>query len=411
MKLCTNENIAHWYQYIDTSLIYNAWDTSCEAMNGEDFDGDTNMCTDNPILIERTLNSPTIVCMQRNAEKKIVEETDIITANKLAFNDDIGVVTNHVTSMFDARAAFEPNSIEYKTLSYRIQCGQNAQQACIDRAKGIIAKPMPAYWYSLRELSNGDENINTELNQKIVAPYKPYFMVYVYPNLKTKYSQYRKNNERKVRRKFTEYGISSIEELREVENKTQEMIDFLSHYDSDKKIGLNPCTVNRICWLFEKEFPSYSAINMKADDFDYRILKCGTQYAKDDYKAIKKLFQKYKYEFDAYMQYARTHSSNDDGYGITKVEFIERFKRLSSEICTNEQELCDIVLDLCYQSEGSKQFAWDVAGETIINNLLKRNDYKISFPEHGGDEFEYCGEKFTMKATRLGGGEDEDYFE
>lgn len=38
MKLCASEEAAHWYQYITTALIYNAWDTSCEAMNGADKD-------------------------------------------------------------------------------------------------------------------------------------------------------------------------------------------------------------------------------------------------------------------------------------------------------------------------------------------------------------------------------------
>lgn len=86
--------------------------------------GDTNMCTDNPILVKHTLNLPTIMCMQRKADKKIVEEEDIIAANKLAFNDDIGTITNYVTSMFEVQAGFEPGTKEYETLSYRIRCGQ-----------------------------------------------------------------------------------------------------------------------------------------------------------------------------------------------------------------------------------------------------------------------------------------------
>lgn len=94
--------------------------------------GDTNMCSDNPILLKRTLNSPTIVCVQRKAEKKIVTEDDIILANKLAFNDDIGTVTNHVTSMFEVQAGYSPDSEEYRVLDYRIKCGQLYQQNTID---------------------------------------------------------------------------------------------------------------------------------------------------------------------------------------------------------------------------------------------------------------------------------------
>lgn len=86
--------------------------------------GDTNMDTDNPIILKRTLNSPTIMCIQRKAEKKIPTEEDIVASNKLGFSDDIGTITNHITSMFEVQASFEKGSKEYQELSYRIMCGQ-----------------------------------------------------------------------------------------------------------------------------------------------------------------------------------------------------------------------------------------------------------------------------------------------
>lgn len=132
MKLCKSEEAAYWYQYITTALIYNAWDSACEAMNGADKDGDTNMCTDNPILLRNTKNSPTIVCSQKSAKKKVPDEEDIIAANKLAFNDDIGTITNRVTSMFEVQAGYDPDSSEYRELEYRIMCGQLLQQNSID---------------------------------------------------------------------------------------------------------------------------------------------------------------------------------------------------------------------------------------------------------------------------------------
>ena len=38
MKLCKSSDAEYWYQYIKTALIYNAWDSACEAMNGADKD-------------------------------------------------------------------------------------------------------------------------------------------------------------------------------------------------------------------------------------------------------------------------------------------------------------------------------------------------------------------------------------
>lgn len=135
MKLRSDENTEHWYQYIKTALIYNAWDSACEAMNGADKDGDTNMCTDNQIILKNTLNSPTIICLQKNAEKIIPTEKDIIAANKLAFNDDIGVVTNYITSMIEVQSGFPVDSVEYQVLAYRIMCGQLYQQNTIRNSR------------------------------------------------------------------------------------------------------------------------------------------------------------------------------------------------------------------------------------------------------------------------------------
>ncbi|MCD8297750.1 MAG: hypothetical protein LUC88_09285 [Prevotella sp.] len=402
MKLVNNEQTTHWYQYIKTAIIFNAWDTACEAMNGADKDGDTNMDTDNPVIVKKTLNSPTIVCVQRKADKKVVTEDDIIAANKLAFNDDIGVVTNHVTSMIERQAGFDRDSKEYNTLAYRIMCGQLYQQNTIDRAKGIIAKPMPDYWYDAAKNRIKDEDdaetINKKkFNQTIVAANKPYFMIYVYPQLKKKLETYIKNNVSDMQSSFSKYRFENIDHLREHKRKTRPMIDFLHFYDKGFCVGQNPCVVNRICWIFEREFPNYSPILADAEPFDYEILKSGTTYSKNDYTAILQLYSNYKIEYDRYQQKIRTYGYTDDLKDQSHEDFIRKFKKKSREICPNEEELCDIVLDICYQSESSKQFAWDVAGDVIIKNLLKHNNHKITFPSHSGSEFEYGGEMFEMK--------------
>ena len=61
------------------------------------------------------------------------------------------------------------------------------------------------------------------------------------------------------------------------------------------------------------------------------------------------------------------------------------------------------MLDLCYsKSKSSKQFAWDICGDLFIRNLLKRNQYKISYPEadESGDIL-FNGERFKMKTITL----------
>lgn len=371
--------------------------------------GDTNMCSNNPILLRNTLNLPTILCVQRKADKLVPTEEDIVQANKLAFNDDIGTITNYVTSMFDVQAGFEKGSPEHKVLAYRIMCGELLQQNTIDRAKGIISKPMPSYWYTYRDCMprDGDDASTIEkkeFNRRIVASNKPYFMTYVYPQLRSKYNTYVKSGDNKAVRLFSDYGIRSVEDLRRYEPKTKRMTEFLDYYERNMPTGNNPCTVNRICWLAEKEIGTASKKALIGSGFDYSILKCGVPYSRELYNKVANLYQDYRVMMSRAQNKAREEKASKyidvDEHRI----FVELFRKECAEVCTNEEELCDIVIDMCYETEGMKAFAWDVAGDVIVRNLLKRNNGVVRFPMRTDDacaEFTFAGNGFTMQAIEV----------
>lgn len=417
MKLSRSDDAAYWFRYIKTAAILNAWDTACDAMNGADKDGDTNMDTDNAVIVRKTLNSPTIVCMQRKAEKKVPSESDIIQANKLAFNDDIGTVTNHVTSMIEVQAGFESGTKEHDILAYRIMCGQLYQQNTIDRAKGIIAKPMPEYWYNVRDNIVRDDDTDEAkelkaLNRRITAVNKPYFMTYVYPSLRSKNNEYIKNSNYGAIMRFGEYGITGIADLEEFEPKTPEMEAYLDHYYRYIPVGNNACVVNRICWIFENEFNGYLSKKYIQPSFDYSILKSDVSYSKKDYYAIAEIFEHYQKRIDSFQQRSKSEKVDMFDAWQERGRLISWFKRSCEEICTNEKELCDIVIDICYKANKTKQFAWDICGDVILDNLLQRNERKIKFPKHveANGDFVYCGEQFVM-CEKVVDGEFNDYTE
>lgn len=367
------------------------------------------MCTDNPALVKNTINQPTIICVQRKAEKKIVSEEDIISANKLAFNDDIGIVTNHVTAMIERQAAFEPASKEFKTLEYRIMTGQKFQQDTIDRAKGIIAKPMPESWYNysanrMKDDDSEEEKTRKQFYQKIVASRKPYFMTYVYPTFMRQATQYENENNEDAMRKFHSLEVRSVADLKSHRGDSAVIDTFLDFYEDQKPYGDNPCVINRICRYYENAFPSYFKMFGGNPPFDFSIMKSGHQYSKTNFDLISKLYAQYKREYGAELSEYKWIASTDDGSiepGYNCDDVTERFKRAASELCTNKYELCDIVIDLCYTHEGTKKFAWEIAGDVIIENLLAKNGNRIYYPERGGDEFVFNGQPFTMKSTIL----------
>ena len=402
LNVVHNEKMDEFYKYMTTPTIFNSWDTCADAMNGFDKDGDAVINTSFPLLIENTKELPAVVCVQRKAPKCIPTEDDIMQSNINSFGNAVGEVTNKITSMFEVQARYEKDSREYRTLDYRIKCGQLYQQNAIDKTKGIEAKPMPDKWYNWisNKISKGKDSSEKKehwFNRKLVADKKPYFMQYVYPTEKTRMNEYiKKNNEKCIMR----FRIT-LDELLTKENKTQEEEKFIYCYYQRMPLGTAPCTINKICWKIEELFDNTEWINN--GDFDYSILKCDVEYSNQLYNKIKKIYDRYRRETANYMQYAKSERIKSDERQMQKYIFKEQFRRQCLEQCPNEEYLCNIVLDLCYsKSKYSKQFAWDICGDMFIQNLLRRRNYMISYPtlDENGD-IEFNGLHFSMKTTEI----------
>ena len=408
LKVANTEDMQHWYRYMTTCTILNSWDTTTHATNGADKDGDMYLLTDNKVLVENTLNSPAIMCVQRKAAKKVIEESDLILANKNSFGDEIGKTTNRITTMFDVQAQYAPGSQEYEVLDYRIKCGQLFQQNSIDKVKGIIAKPMPKEWYN-RDANRQDEadseieSTKKEFNLRIVADRKPYFMRYIYPDLMKKYNTYMTNANKKALREFglDIKGIMAQEEL------TDEQVAFLEYFDWKLPVGDHDCVQNKICKRIEEEFDGYVKKNPPPAPFDYTVLKTSIEYTKSQYALIAELYEEYTQKVQEFMVESYYKRMDQDDAIVGKALLLRNFKQLCNEICSNAEQLCNIVLDLCYRNNRSKQFAWDMCGTQIIENLLNKNGRKLSFPvsDDNGD-IEFGGQRFSMSTIIIGSDEE-----
>lgn len=273
---------------------------------------------------------------------------------------------------------------------------------------------MPRDWFTLHECKiNDDDDEKTksrkEFNFKIAAAKKPYFMTYVYPKLKSENDNYVRNNNKGAIRRFNEYGIKSIEDLKNYEVKTKQMIEYLDFYEKLMPVGNNPCVVNRISWIFEKAFKCFlsrfSSFMTAANksEFDYTIMKSGVTYSKNNYKQILDFYKQYNNKVENYHKKARIDKIDKYTEYVDRQNFLYFFRNECHKVCPNEDELCDIILDICYQKEKNKQFAWDIVGQTILRNLLKKNKNIICYPklvESCGD-FTYCGKEFEMCEKEL----------
>ena len=391
-----SDEARYWYRYLHTATVVNAWDTATPALNGCDYDGDIVMLTDNRVLVEKMTPMPALMCAQRKANKTIPTEEDFIRSNIESFGNEIGQTTNWITSMFEVQAGFRPESEEYKTLSYRIKCGQLFQQNAIDKAKGIICKPMPKEWHDRHAANKIEDEDKRDFYRRIVADKKPYFMRYIYPELMRKYNTYIKNTNRNAMREF-EIDIPEMMRIPFGE-LTERQREFLQYYEYRMPVGTGDCVMNRICRKFEDAFDGFVGKVSKSFPFDYSFMRSDAEYTSRQYSAIKRLYAEYNrhmVNFEIFTDYERV-----DKYDAA-AEFRnmnEDFRRECTEICPDERALCNIILDICYEKSASRRFAWNICGETIIRNLLENNGGVFSYPtKDNNGELTYCGDRFTIK--------------
>lgn len=400
MSPCRSDEARYWYQHMKTCTIINAWDTTMPALNGLDFDGDLTMITDNPVLVNKCKPLPAIICEQKKAVKKVSNEDDFIISDINSFGNDIGSITNRATSMFEVRAGFEIGSKEYEELSYRIRCGQLLQQDAIDKAKGIISKPMPKEWYDRHLVNKIEDDDKRNFYRSIVADKKPYFMRYIYPTLMSQYNTYIKNTDKNCLREFG-MTVSELKSMR-YDELTERQIEFLNYYNRSMPVGTNDCIMNQICRKFEMMFDGFNKKSSSKSDFDYSIMKSDAEYTAKQYRTIKSMYETYTKRLSNFKSFAEYERVDDEGSALGLERIKEEFIEECDKVCPDQSVLCNIILDICYSKNITKRFAWSICGSEIIKNLLSKNGNKISYPVMCDDgEFEYGGNSFTIETKEI----------
>lgn len=402
-NICKKPKALEWFKYIDTCIVVNGWDTMPAALNGFDFDGDLLFTTNNAPLMRRQTNLPALNCIQTKAPKKIVTEEDVIASNKAGFGSKIGAITNKITQMTSLMANYEPGSKEYEVLRYRTQCGQALQQREIDKAKGILPIPMPKEWHNygvnvIKPDDSDDIQAKKRFNQSICAHKKPYFFMYNYDAERIKYQKFMEEANSKS---VSLYGIS-FKNMLKMDHLSEDAEKFVQYCSFKCPIDTSPSTMNRICWKIEQEFNE----NFSCEDveFDYTIYKSKHNIKKSSYHEIKSLCEHYLMNLKTLNSRKINNEEERKLLLEDKNRLLETLIEDMTTICSNEEALCDILLDICYTGKMSKSIVWDVCGDQIIKNMLEKHNHMLTYPEKCQDaDFCCCGTKFSNKTVKIGG--------
>lgn len=248
---------------------------------------------------------------------------------------------------------------------------------------------MPVEWYNFAAITRSDRltEEEKELYRRIVADRKPYFMKYIYDDLNSRYREYQTNTGKKALREFR----MTVDEIEDAgDSVSKEQAEFLQYYEKRMPVGMHDCTMNRICRRIEEAFDGF--VGRYEEEFDPAIYKSGFAYSKQAYSRINELVKKYRKSIrEADM------SKLQDSEDQTTEALTEAFVRDCLCFCSSDEELCDILVDICYESDATKRFLWDTVGERVVLNLLKRHDGVVRYPVRDPDgDVVYNGERFMF---------------
>ena len=346
LRLKSNGETKYWYQYMNTIFITNGFDSCCQAWNGADFDADILYSTNNSTLLRKHKQLPCVLCIQRNVPKIIPTEEDVVKSNWNGMGNDVGTITNRITAMMEVQSHYSSGTKEYEELQKRIDCGQLHQQNSLDRLKGVVAKPMPKYWYDIHKCTN-------DFQKSICVNKKPYFMIYVYDDYKARYNKYLKESEKTQQITYGEV----IEPDKE----------FLEYKESRNPFGMGPCAMNRICWYIEGQFKGIVSKVKRESPFDYELLKYGVSYSSDLKDKMQELANEYSIAVHENLRNT-DYLSREQGNNNRKL--VQRYYRQEAEkLIPNDEQRYDVILDLYYGNTINRQFCWDVIGEMIVDRV------------------------------------------
>lgn len=240
---------------------------------------------------------------------------------------------------------------------------------------------------------------------KLCASKKPYFFAYNYSSLKIEYDEFMRNVRSNAISLYKKDLDTMIIEYKNGTLNDEERM-FIDNYYRKLPLDMSKSTMNRICWAIEKEFDGVDLF--KDVVFDYSILKFNIEYDQDTFNLIKHICSEYKPSILMANKNAVINMDGEDQDWQSVDMLLQNLVEELHRCCTNEEELCEILIDLCYGEKISKQIVWKTCGDTIVNRLLKSHNNKMSYPKKSDNGEFWCqGAQFEMREIIIGSEQDE----
>jgi hypothetical protein len=182
------------------------------------------------------------------------------------------------------------------------------------------------------------------------------------------------------------------------------------YYAGLHKFSKSRSNLNLLCWDLEKHFRQIK-FKRKFKDFDYSIMiDASISWDSDKFDCLEKLyidFSSNMRELQKQNSMTATHENYQNFFGdLNKEEIVntkinwnyyyEQYIDKAKEICPDDKELANYVVEICYGKypKKSKKFAWVVAKEGIISNIPYT---KSRMPlENKKGRYSYLGKRYDL---------------
>jgi hypothetical protein len=269
---------------------------------------------------------------------------------------------------------------------------------------------MQKSWYMLSECKQSDEysdeyNEKMEFYEKICAHKKPYFFGYNYSSLMKEYKETVNRAKTNARQKFRMELADIFDAYRVNKDIPLDQKIFIEKFLRNLKLDNSKSTCNMICWEIEKIFDGVPSFATKTIDL-YDIVRSNQECNPSLLDKITKTCKasEKKRAVKCVIEFLLNEKTSEDDVEYYNVDF--DISDTLATICSNEEDLCDLLLDYCYKYNGNKEILWSVCGETIIKRLMMNNELYYPIVNPDGD-FEVQGKKYSMKQYCVGGEDNE----
>lgn len=269
---------------------------------------------------------------------------------------------------------------------------------------------MQKSWYMLNECRQSEEysdeyNAKMEFYEKICAHKKPYFFGYNYPSLMKEYRETTNRAITNARQKFRMELDDMISAYKNDCDMTSEQRIFVERFLRSLNLDSSKSTCNMICWEVEKVFDNQKCFVSEKADL-YSLLRSDNTYETAILNKIIKECKKseQKHAMRCVIEALLNKVEYEENEEYHNVDF--DMSAILSEICGNEEMLCDFLLDYCYKYNGNKEILWNVCGETLVNRLARNRVLYYPIVDPNGN-FEVQGKRYLMKEYVPGGDFDE----